>query len=178
MQKLSQKIIQKKFPRVKGGLLGGAPGLEPASVNLFLQEIVDDVKELERRNDELEARVNTKGPESRTERTPEKLSNDIPKDLVEASEELKRNIRKVENMESFYHSLILRGGSEIEAMKEEARQEATRILEEAEAKAQNLIHEANVNVESKSKELAKMFEHSEDVRRKLQSIVKFIESAV
>lgn len=177
MQKISEKIIKKRFPQVKGGFLGGSSGLEPASVNFFLQDVLEDVKALEKRNDELESQVKMKSEDSKSQRAAS-VPSEVPADLAEASEELSRNIRKVENMESFYKRLILRGEAEIETMKEEAREKAKEILEEANARAQNLIREANARFEEKSREALKVIEHSEDVKRKLQSLARYIDSAV
>lgn len=179
MPKISEKIIKKRFPQVKGGLLGGSPGLEPASVNLFLQEILEDVKAIEKRNDELESQFKMQSEGMRSERSASAdPAVEMPADMVEASEELSRNLRKVENLEEFYKRMIHRGESEIESMKEEVREKAKEMLEEADARAQNLIREANARFEEKSREAVKMIEQSEDVRRKLLSIAKYIESAV
>ena len=179
MPKISQKIIQKKFPQVKGGFLGGAPGLEPASVNYFLQELLEDVKSLEKRNDELESRLRSKTDDTRSEQIAMITSNPESSNQIEEMEEIiRREQKKAENMESFYKRLILRGEAEIEMIKEEAREQAKAMLVEAEEKAKNLIREANASLEDKAREARNMIDHSEEVRKKLQSIAKFIESAV
>jgi cell division septum initiation protein DivIVA len=189
MQKVSEKIIKKRFPQVKGGLLGGSPGLEPASVNFFLQEILEDVKGLEKRNDELESQVRLQSESAPAEypQATQSLAQsaaitmttaDVPADLLEMREELERGISKIEHMEEFYKRMILRGEAELEMMKEEAREKAGSIIEEAAMRADNLVREANSRYEEKAREAAKMIEQADDVKRKLQSIAKFIESAV
>lgn len=104
MQKISEKIIRKKFPQVKGGILGGTAGLDPAAVNLFLQEILEDVELLEKRCESLEEQLNER-PESETMEYQERPAAQSY-ETDEVAEEMQERIERLETLERSYKRMI------------------------------------------------------------------------
>lgn len=176
MQKISEKIIRKKFPQVKGGILGGTAGYDPAAVNLFLQEVLEEVEKLEKKCDELEEQMHAKVDVETMELQENRDSAQY--EPSEAAEEMKERIERLETLERSYKRMIYMAEQEAKEVKKDAQQQAAKVLREAQQKAENLVKEANVRFDEKQRDYEMLTQRAEEVRQKLKSVAEYIENAV
>jgi len=175
VEKTSEKIIRKKFPHIKTGILGNSAGLDPAVVNLFLQEILDDVERMEKKCDELEQELHAK-VDVETMDLQDGANSAYANE--EVAEEMKDRIERLETLERSYKRMIYMAEQEAKEIKKDAQQQSAKMLREAQLKADNLVKEANVRFDEKQRDYEMLTQRAEEVRQKLKHVAEYIESAV
>lgn len=187
--RLSEEIFKKeKFPYVKGSLFNGTVGYEPSAVELFLEDIAVKVEKMENENARLREQVRAlleeqelRGSSPATPQAPQKLAKIDGADAETTNhmkEDIKKKLKQIETLERSYKRMIYIAEQEAEEIKDESRKEATRILKDAQEKAESLIREANNRFSEGEREIHVLNAKAAELKERLKNVAQFIEEAV
>lgn len=190
--RLSEEIFKKeKFPYVKGSLFNGTVGYEPSAVELFLEDIAVKVEKIENENERLREQVRAlleeqelRGSSSASApapQAPQKMSKIDGADSESTNnmkEDIKKKLKQIETLERSYKRMIYIAEQEAEEIKDESRKEATRILKDAQDKAESLIREANNRFSEREREIHVLNAKAAELKERLKNVAQFIEEAV
>jgi cell division septum initiation protein DivIVA len=190
-KKISEEIIDKKFPVVKLGNWMGSKeqGYEMAAVDKYLDRVSESVAILERENEEYKEKF------SRQTTTKENTSvSHTPAEVVESESDhnvaLEKSLVKIIYMaevtakeikqDAEQEAYKIREVSKTDASRilEESRVEAIRLIREAQSNAETLMKEANELFDSKEKEVAVLLHKANEIRDRLKTVAQSIEEAV
>ena len=190
--RLSEEIFKKeKFPYVKGSLFNGTVGYEPSAVELFLEDIAVKVEKMENENERLREQVRalleeqelrgTSTPSAPAPQTPQMMSRidgAESESTANMKEDIKKKLKQIETLERSYKRMIYIAEQEAEEIKDESRKEATRILKDAQEKAESLIREANNRFSEREREIHVLNAKAAELKERLKNVAQFIEEAV
>lgn len=201
--RLSEEIFKKeKFPYVKGTWLNGGGGYDANAVELYLEDVAVKVEKLEDENAKLKDQIKalTQTKELRGETVMVSQTPTPPVQVVEAKEEvvesvpemspsdtqamnsmkeqIKLKLNQIEVLERSYKRMLLIAEQEAQEIKQESRIEATKLLKDAQEKAESLIREANNRFTEREREMHLLNSKADELKERLKNVAQFIEEAV
>lgn len=174
--KTSEKIYnQKNFTPVKG-MFGAPSGYSGEEVEAFLEDIVTDVEDLEKENENLRLQVKNLLEERQIEN--KVYSEEEQEELTEMKEKLKRKLEQLETIERANKKLFYKAEEVYHDTIKEAETNALEIVDAAKEQANSLLKRVEERCVEKENEIKRLESQEKELRGKLADVVKLVQTAV
>ena len=174
--KTSEKIYNKKdFTPVKG-MFGAPSGYSSEEVEDFLEEVVTEVVDLEKENENLQLQVKNLLEERQIEN--KVYSEEEQEELTEMKEKLKRKLEQLETIERANKKLFYKAEEVYHDTVKEAELNAEEIVKNAQDEANGLLKRVEQRCSEKESEIKRLEVQEKELRGKLADVVKMVQTAV
>jgi cell division septum initiation protein DivIVA len=187
LRKISDRLLLHEFRPIKMGSFfnGGRDVYDALSVDKFLNEVGYSVQDLENDLEALAAQTQALSEDRKSRmtlqtETQEAKTQEIPQDLEEAYEDLRKQKIQYERKERAVMELMIQAEEQSDAIREKARREVDEEVEKAKAqvramlsdaanKRDEMLAEAHRQKEEVERQTKQLFEVRQDVEKEIEN---------